>query len=89
MSYSFSVKASTKVEVKAAVAAKLAEVVLSQPVHAGDQMQAQAAADAFIDLVPEDATKDYSVSMNGSAMLVDGAFTSAGVGVSVFLVAKT
>lgn len=68
MSYSFSVKGETKDEAKAKVALELAKVVLAQPVHSKDQAQAQAAADAFIDvlLVPIEEGTEVSVSVNGS-----------------------
>lgn len=68
MSYSFSVVGATKDEAKAKVALELAKVVLAQPVHGKDQTQAQAAADAFIDvlLVPIDEGAEVSVSVTGS-----------------------
>lgn len=66
MSYSFQAKGTTKAEAIAAVAAKLAEVVAQQPVHAADKDQALAAATAFINLLPDDGEKDVSVSVGGS-----------------------
>ena len=67
MSYSFSFTAASKSEAKERVATELDKVVESQPMHAADREQAAAAADAFIDLVPEpkDDQAIY-VSMSGS-----------------------
>jgi len=65
MSYSFSVRAATKAQALAAVTDKFAEVVLAQPVHAGDQQQALGCATVFIDLLMDDG-QDVLVSMNGS-----------------------
>ena len=66
MSYSFSVQAPSKAEVLSKVEAELARVVDNQPIHAADQQQAQAAAAAFVALMPDDATKDVYVSVSGS-----------------------
>lgn len=66
MSYSFTVRAATRVEVKGLVQAKLAEVLDQQPAHEIDAEQAFAAACAFIDLVPEDSELYLQVSVNGS-----------------------
>lgn len=68
MSYSFSVKASNKAEAKAKVADELDKAAQGQSCHERDKHQAQAAADAFIDLLVEDETKDIFVSMSGSLM---------------------
>jgi hypothetical protein len=66
MSYSFSVKAVTKVEAKAAVAKYFDDQVIAhQPVHARDRAAVIANADAIIDLLADDDTKDIQVSCNG------------------------
>jgi hypothetical protein len=65
MSYSFQVKAANKPAAKAAVAAEFDKVVQSQPVHSRDKAQALANANAVIDLLGEDDSKDVSVSCNG------------------------
>jgi hypothetical protein len=93
MSYSFNIRAASKAAAKAAVAAKMAEVVQNQPSHAHDQAQTLAAANAFIDLVADDDKKDLSVSVNGSVgwsgnFGVDHVFTGVGVGVSVYYVTR-
>jgi hypothetical protein len=97
MSYSFNGRAATKTAAKEFVAAELAKVISSQPIHVRDRDQAQAAANAFIDLVEDDDTKDVSVSVNGSVgwnlSLAPGAesshpLTAAAVSVSAYLVAK-
>lgn len=65
MSYGFQVRAASKAEAKQAVAAKFAEIVAQQPVHARDQAAVLANADAVIDLLQDDDSKDVSVSCNG------------------------
>ena len=66
MSYSFSVKAATKAEAKAAVEAEFDKVVASQPIHARDKAVALANASAVIDLLMDvPADKLVSVSVNG------------------------
>lgn len=91
MSYSFTVRAATKVEAKEKVAAELAKVVETQPIHARDQQQAEAAASAFVDLLPEDDTQDVTVSVHGSIGWygsLDDKTISAGVGINVGFAAK-
>ena len=66
MSYSFSLRAATKAEAKTAVAAKLDEVVSQQPLHQLELDASVALADAIIELLPQDDTRDVAVSMNGS-----------------------
>lgn len=65
MSYSFGVRAASKAEAKEQLVAKFDEVVATQPTHAADRQQAQAAAFAFVDALTEDAGKDVVVSVNG------------------------
>ena len=66
MSYSFQVKAATKAEAKAAVAAKFdADVITVFPVHARDREAVLANASAVIDLAADDDTKDIQVSVAG------------------------
>lgn len=92
MSYSFSVRGSTKAEVKEKITAELARVVEGQPTHKADQAQAQAAADSFIDILAIDDSKDISVSMNGSLGWMSShpeTYTGVGVNVSASLVAKS
>lgn len=93
MSYSFNVRGANKAEAKTKVAAKLTEAAAAQSCHARDQQQAQAVADAFIDLLADDDSKDVVVSMNGSLM---GKWTgtdvtiieAAAVSVSAYLATK-
>jgi hypothetical protein len=66
MSYSFSVRAASKAEAKVAVAAEMAKTVNSQRCHARDMLPAVTAANAFIDQLADDDSKDVAVSMNGS-----------------------
>ena len=68
MSYSFGVRAANKAAAKQAVREKFDQVALQQTCHERDKAQAIAAADAFIDLVVDDDSKDVVVSMSGSLM---------------------
>lgn len=95
MSYSFSVRGATKAEVIGKVSVELDKVVTSQPIHSADRAQAQAAAEAFVAIIPADAgDKDFYVSVNGSVGwngnlgAANCVITSASVGVSASLVAK-
>lgn len=94
MSYSFSISAASKPEVLAKLSEELDKVVASQPVHAKDRQQAQAAAEAFIALLPEDEAKNIAVSLSGwvsGSWGPDGTLPvigSASVNVSVGLSAK-
>jgi regulator of protease activity HflC (stomatin/prohibitin superfamily) len=90
MSYSFGVRAATKAEVAEKIAAELDKVVAAQPVHAADRAQAQAAAEAFLGILPEKPTdQDFYVSVSGSvSWKADKVLTSAGVNISASLSAK-
>lgn len=88
MSYSFSVRAATKAEVKEKVATELAKVVTQQPSHAVDQDQANAAAVGFIDLLRDDETQDVMVSVNGSLWSTAAGLQQASVSVSAGLETK-
>lgn len=90
MSYSFSVGGATKAEVLAKVSEELDKVVAAQPMHSNDRQQAYAAAEAFVEIVPEDADKEYVVSIHGSVGWSDTTkvIMSAGVGISVHLTNK-
>lgn len=65
MSYSFSIKAPTKIEAKAAVEAAYDAMMASQPIHARDRSAALAAAGSMIDLLVDDPSKHIAVSVNG------------------------
>ena|ERR1041385_4506015 len=88
MSYSFIVRAVSKAEAKSKVSEELRKVVEAQPVHLADHVQAQAVADAFIDLLPEDDSKGLQVNVHGSVSWIPGGDTApqtiigASVGVS-------
>jgi len=95
MSYSFSVRGATKAEVIEKIGAELNKVVLSQPIHAADRVQAQAAAEAFLGVIPgKSDNQDFYISVSGSVGwngilgTADQVLTSAGVSVSANLVAK-
>ena len=95
MSYSFGVRGATKAEVIANVSAELDKVIASQPIHSLDRAQAQAAAEAFVNVIPDNPDKDFYVSVSGSlgwdgilGESVPVIVTSASVNVSASLVAK-
>lgn len=90
MSYSIAVTAATKDEAVLKVAAELNKVVEHQPSHRHDKQQALNAAMAFIDILPDDDTRDVHVNMHGSLSgpWADGDYTSissASVGVTATL----
>ena len=66
MTYSFSLRAANKTAAKVAVAEKFAAAVQSQVCHKRDQTQVLTAANAFIDLLQDDDSKDVLVSVYGS-----------------------
>jgi hypothetical protein len=95
MSYSFSARGTTKAETIKNVSFELDKVVAAQPVHAADRAQAQAAAQAFLGVLPENVDGyDFYVSVSGSVgwkgslSAADQVLTSAGVNVSASLIAK-
>lgn len=91
MSYSFSVKASTRDEAKSKVAEQMATVVQAQPDHELDQAAVVAAGSAFVDMlgdVPDG--KELQVNIHGSvgwhhtqADAVPKVYTGASVSISV------
>ena len=91
MSYSFSVRAASKAEAKTKAAAEFAKVLESQPSHVVDLAHAATAADAFIDVLPDDDGRDVILSCSGSVGWrgtwgVDHAVLSAGCSVYASLV---
>lgn len=68
MSYSFSVEAATKAEVKALASAKFDEVLVNQPSHAADLPAHRAAFDAIVDVLhDEDPRKSETPLIYASA----------------------
>lgn len=88
MSYSFSARGSTKAAVLEKIAAEMAKVVAAQPIHAADQAQAVAAAEAFVGVLPVDETKDVNVSINGSISSTETGITGASVSVYASNISK-
>lgn len=91
MSYSFIVRAADKAEAKRMIADELQKVVDVQPIHGVDRAQAQAVADAFIDILTDDDTKGVQVNMHGSVSYTgtEPVMISASVGVTVAVLAST
>jgi hypothetical protein len=90
MSYSFVVRADTKTAVLEKIAAQFDTVVAQQPIHAADRAQAQATAEAFLEIIPSKADdQDFYVSVGGSVgWRDDNVITSASVNISAYLVPK-
>lgn len=67
MSYSIQIKAATKAAALALVAVEVDKVIdqQKQTVHTRDRAQILANAEAVVDLLHDDETKDVSVSCNG------------------------
>ncbi len=65
MSYSFNQKSPNKEAAKADVAANFANVVASQPTHQKDSAAVLANANAVIDLLADDDSKDIAVTCSG------------------------
>lgn len=65
MSYSFAVRCQSKSSAKDAIIQKMDEVAATQACHERDKKQALAAAFMFIDLLPDDDTRDIQVGMSG------------------------
>lgn len=82
MSYSFNVRAASKVEAVAKVVEQMDNVVASQPSHAADREAAVAMAGALVGLLVEPTTDQcISVSMHGSlGWRAQGEYTSGNVG---------
>ncbi|WP_257164708.1 hypothetical protein [Bradyrhizobium sp. SRS-191] len=80
MSYSFNVSASTKSDAKTAVAAKVDEMIVSQPIHARDKQAILANASAVIDLLSDTVPEDHyvAVSCSGYVSWTDVALKSDG-----------
>lgn len=86
MSYSFTVKASSREKAKAMVAAKLDEVDAHDPAHRADREQALAAASGYIDICLEPgADQHMTVAMHGTLTWgeAEGADEVTAVGVSI------
>ena len=90
MSYSFNVKGATKAVALAAVIAELDKVVANQPIHAADRAQAQAAAEAFVGILPDaDESQEFHVSAAGWVSWTPGpTVMAANVSVTASLKAK-
>ncbi|WP_316171045.1 hypothetical protein [Bradyrhizobium sp. SZCCHNRI1058] len=73
MSYSFNLYAGSKSEAKAAVAAKLDEVIASQAIHVRDKSAVLANASAVIELLTDAAPEGHViyVGCNGSVSWAD------------------
>lgn len=97
MSYSFNVRAASKVAVLALVTTELDKVVAGQPIHEADRAQAEAAAAALTALCVEPGeSEEVSITVTGWLQWRDGdgeqpslEFIGGGIGVQATIVAKT
>ncbi len=89
MSYSFSVKATSKAEAQRAVAERFRDIVDQQPAHDRDSTIAMNAAAAAVDLLGEDAGKDVAVGMYGSVKVSGGVILGVGLTVNAYLTPRT
>jgi hypothetical protein len=88
MSYSFTIRAANKADLKTKADTELHHVQAQQPVHGRDRKQAYDAVCAFIDLLPDDKTKDYTVSVNGSISCSNEDTSMASVSVSAAITGR-
>lgn len=83
MSYSFNFRAATVALASAAIAARLDEVVATQPIHEADRAQAEAAANAFVGTLGEPAEgQELAVSVCGWVSKTNDTLTGASVTVT-------
>ena len=89
MSYSFRIRQATKAAAKAAVAFELGQVAGRQAAHVRDTQHVLTAANAFVDVLPDDESQDVDVSVSGSLSGVwgDGDYTRV-TGVNVCITAS-
>lgn len=90
MSYSFSVTAESKAEAKEKIGQEFDKVVLSQPVHEVDRAAAEAAANAFVDVLVDPSEQQQIVmSCYGSVgWRAQGEFHSANVSINASVAAR-
>lgn len=91
MSYSFQLRAASKAAAKAAVRSQFDIIAAQQVCHQRDRAQAEATADAFVDVLADKDGKEIQINMSGSLTgqwsgsdVVD--VTGANVNVSAYLV---
>lgn len=68
MSFSFNLKLTNKADLKEAIKTEMNAVVASQPFHAPDAPIITAAAEAAIDRLATDESKDVEASISGSVI---------------------
>ena len=95
MSFSAGARANTKAALLADLFTKLDAVVVSQPAHAADIPFVKKVAEGYVallpDAFPEDAPKDYVISVSGNLSWTyvpeapPSAWTAAGLSCSVHL----
>ena len=78
MIYSFTVRGADKAAALALAKEQMDEVVRQQPVHVADRDAALAAAATMVAVMPDDATKDVVLALNGyvSAVMSEGEVVS-------------
>lgn len=91
MSFSFTLKAPTKRDLKRLVNHEMAGVVVACPEHARDMMTAVHTAHAMIEQIQQDEAPEVGISMNGSltGLWVDGELVRcahASIGISTYTI---
>lgn len=72
MSYSFNVRANNKAEAITAAEKEFDKVVEGQPIHAKDRKAAMTTVATVLDVLPDDAGRDISVSVSGYVSWTEG-----------------
>lgn len=83
MSYSLNATHATKAEMEIAIRDKLAEVLVSQPVHAADVDQAFNAVKSLLDLTFDDPARDIYCSVSGSIWKKDEGIEQISLSVNI------
>lgn len=83
MSYSFFVKGATRNEVSDKIADEFEKIVEAQPIHKADRNIAESAANAALNLLAHDASKDVTANVHGSISSNDDGVRSVSFGVGV------
>lgn len=88
MSYSMVVRGTSKDDALAALVRELDQLVKRDPAHATDREQVEAAATAFLAVLPVDPARDVQLTVNGSLSWEAGTAGKYFVGAVMNIVVK-
>lgn len=88
MSYSFSVRASTKDDVLRQATAKFDDVLRQQPVHQADVGEALVAVTAIVGKLPDQPERDINLSVSGSVGWIGSSAAPDVTGISLSINAQ-